>query len=156
MSEGASKSVIATPFRHPWGWAAAAPVACAVHCAAMPVVALFAPTVAEGSGIEWALLGITLVFSAIALTFGIRTHGSLRPIAPIALGIAIWTASLLFANRLPAVEFTTMASSILVASGLLWSSRMCCVARESCCPACQDSHEHAQVEELGATAETSV
>lgn len=158
MHEGTEKSMIAAPFSHPWGWAAAAPIACAIHCAAMPVIALFAPSMVAGagSGIEWGLFVVTLLFSGVALTFGIRTHGSLRPIAPIALGVAIWTASLLFSPQLPGVEVTTMASSILVASGLLWSSRMCCVPEDSCCPACHDAPAHSEVDEFGGTAESSI
>jgi len=147
-------SLITAPFRHPFGWAAAAPAACAVHCAAMPIVAVAAPSMVSGGGIEWGLLGLTLVFSAVALTFGVRTHGSLSPLAPVAIGVVIWGGALFFLHHIPAFEFTTMAASILVASGLLWNSRMCCVSKEAGCLACHD-HAHGESDEVEAIPERS-
>jgi hypothetical protein len=119
----------------------------------MPVAAMAAPSLVSGGGVEWGLLGVTLVFSAFALTLGVRTHGSFSPFAPVAIGLVIWGASLFFLHHIPAFEFTTMAASILVASGLLWNSRMCCVTKEAGCPACQDAHTHGDPEAIDAIPE---
>lgn len=156
MHEGTATSRILAPFQHPWGWTAAAPVACAVHCALMPIAAFAAPSVVTGGGVEWGLLTVTLLVSVYALTLGAKTHGSLVPLAPVGLGLTIWVASLLFSDRVPAAEFTTMAASILVASGLLWNSRLSCISRESCCSACQDVLDPAESEEITVAAETPV
>lgn len=156
MHESSSSSLIVSPFRHPWGWTALAPVACAVHCAVMPIAAFAAPSVVSGGGVEWGLLGVTLLFAAVALTFGVRTHGSMAPFVPVALGLGIWTASLYFFNHLPAVELTTMGASILVAFGLLWNSRMSCVSRTSGCPGCQDVLAHEESDEIAVAVESRV
>jgi hypothetical protein len=121
----------------------------------MPIAAIAAPSVVSGGGVEWGLLGLTLLFAAFALTFGLRTHGSITPFAPVVLGVAVWAVSLLFFDHVPAVELTTMAASILVASGLLWNSRMSCLSREQCA-ACQDVRVQAGPEPIGIVANSQI
>ena len=146
--------MIAAPFRHPWGWAAAAPAACAVHCAAMPLVAVAAPTFAPGGAVEWSLLVVTVLFATFALAGGIRSHGSPAPIFPVVFGIVLWGAILLLFEAGPLVEVMNVGAATLVAGGLLWNSRLSCAEKESC-PACHEHHSHEE-EALELAAETSL
>ncbi|TVP42448.1 MAG: MerC domain-containing protein [Gemmatimonadales bacterium] len=113
-------------FPHPWGWASAAPILCAIHCALTPIVVVMAPALALGDTVEFALLGITIVLAAWALTRGLRQHGDMRPVLPIAIGLVAWGASLLdFFQPVPE-EATTILATLVVAGGLIWNARLHC------------------------------
>jgi len=125
-------------FRHPWGWATVAPLACAVHCMVTPLLVLTVPNLAPGATVEWILLGITVVAGGAALGFGIRMHEDLRPAVPVALGLGLWTFSLLYLFRPIPEELTTVAATLIVAGGLFWNSRLHCARRERTCPVCTE------------------
>jgi hypothetical protein len=121
-------------FPHPWGWASVAPAACAVHCAVTPLLVIFAPTLAPGAAVEFGLFGITLVVASWALAKGLRQHGDFRPVAPIAVGLLFWGASILLLFHPIPEELTTILATLVVASGLVWNARLHCAAdAESAC-----------------------
>jgi len=113
-------------FPHPWGWASAAPILCAIHCALTPIVVVLAPALALGETVEFALLFITIVLAVWALSRGLRQHGDIRPVFPITLGLVAWGASLLdFFQPVPE-EATTILATLVVAAGLIWNARLNC------------------------------
>jgi hypothetical protein len=121
-------------FPHPWGWASMAPMICAVHCAVTPLLVVFAPAVAPGETLEFALYGMTLVVASWALAKGLRQHGNFRPVVPITLGLLFWGASILHLFHPVPEELTTILAAIVVAWGLIWNSRLhCAVDAESAC-----------------------
>jgi hypothetical protein len=123
-------------FRHPWGWATVAPLACAVHCALTPIVVVAAPSLAPGEAVEWALLAITVVVGSLALWVGARAHDDLRPVVPVTLGLGLWALSLGHAFRPVPEELTTVLATLVVAGGLFWNSRLHCARREAACRVC--------------------
>jgi hypothetical protein len=123
-------------FRHPWGWATVAPMACAVHCAITPVLVIAAPNLVPGKTVEWLLLSIALLAGLAALSSGVRAHEDLRPAVPVVLGLGLWTLSLLYLLHPVPEELTTVAATLIVAGGLFWNSRLHCAGRDRVCQAC--------------------
>lgn len=115
-------------FPHPWGWASVAPVACAIHCAATPLLIAVAPAFAVGEAAEWTLFGLSVVVVAWALSSGLRRHRNLRPALVIGLGLAAWAASLLHAFHPIPEEVTTVIAALTVAAGLIWNARLDCAS----------------------------
>jgi hypothetical protein len=113
-------------FPHPWGWASAAPILCAIHCALTPILVVMAPAFALGESVEFALLGIAIVAAGWALSRGLRQHGDIRPVFPIALGLVAWGASLLEVFQPIPEEATTILATLVVAGGLIWNARLHC------------------------------
>lgn len=121
-------------FEHSWGWASAAPALCAVHCAVTPLLVLFAPALAPGDTLEFALFGMTVVVASWALAKGLRQHGDFRPVYPIAAGLLFWGASILHLFHPIPEEPTTILAALVVAAGLVWNARLDCAAdAESAC-----------------------
>ncbi len=114
-------------------WTSAAPLLCALHCVATPLVVLVAPSFAPDIRSEVAMLAGSAVLAAVASTIGIREHGSRVVLAPILVGLAIWALSLGGAFRPLPEAATTAMPSLLVAAGLLWNARLRHVA---VCPGC--------------------
>lgn len=129
-------------FQHPWGWTSIAPLVCAVHCLATPLLVAVAPSVV-GPQMEWALLGLTVVLVVVALTGGLRSHRDLRPAPLLAAGLAVWLGSLLHVfHPLPEEPITALAA-LVVATGLVWNSRLVCAHREVSCAACETARDEA-------------
>jgi hypothetical protein len=133
-------------FRHPWGWTTIAPLTCAVHCVATPILLVVAPALAVSAPLEWSFLGATVLVAVVALAFGLRTHGDPWPVLPISLGITLWMGSLLhFFHPLPE-ELTTTMAALTAAAGLVWNSRLHCAAGNASCEAChEEALEECQV-----------
>lgn len=113
--------------RHPTGtstrWTALAPLACAMHCAATPVLAAALPVFATTSGVEWGFLGATVLFGGITVPRHRHTSRDLRPAGLLLLGVALWVASLLrVLDPLPQ-DLTTAFASLAAAAGLFWLAR---------------------------------
>lgn len=123
-------------FRHPWGWATVAPLACAVHCAVTPVLVIAAPNLVPGSTVEWVLLSAGVVVGLAALASGVRAHEDLRPAVPVVLGLGLWMLSLLHLFHPVQEELSTVVATLIVAGGLLWNSRLHCARRDLVCRAC--------------------
>jgi hypothetical protein len=123
-------------FRHPWGWTSLAPILCAIHCAAAPLLVLVLPAFAFTPAAEWSLLALTAGLAAFALFSGVRSHSEWRVLLPGAGGLLAWGASL-SGIFLPFPEAaSTAAASLFVAGGLLWNSRMHCRTLPVRCVGC--------------------
>lgn len=118
-------------------WAPAAPLLCAVHCLATPLVVSLLPAAGAGERAEPWLLAAVLAVAALALRTELRAHGRRRVLVPAVAGFAVWAASL--AGWLePAPEaLTTTLGSLLVAGGMAWSARLrhAATCRDCGCPA---------------------
>lgn len=124
------------------GWATTAPLLCAIHCAATPLLVVVAPALSESFLLEIVLFGASLVLSVVSLGTGIRNHGRSIAWAPVALGLVAWAASLLevFVPLAPE-SVTTLLASLTVAGGLLWNARfLSAEKRAGChCTACDET-----------------
>jgi hypothetical protein len=112
-------------------WATAAPLLCAVHCIAMPLVVAFAPRLAAFQEHERALMAGALVLALATTVLGIRVHRRASPLLLVAAGALAWGATFL-ALPLPG-ELPTVTASLLMAGGTLWSARLRHLAT---CPRC--------------------
>jgi hypothetical protein len=140
-------------FSKPWGWASAAPLLCALHCAVTPLVVLVAPALAPGHLFEWALLGLSIPLGGWALTRGLRDHGDARPAVPVLLGITLWGISLAHGFHPFPEEISTVVATLIVAGGLIWNSRLQCglVTDSACgCARCEISTGALPLEETPA------
>ena len=102
--------------------AAAAPLLCAVHCIASPLLVIVAPTVSLGGPFETGIKLASAVLAAVFLVFGVRAHGRRAVVAPVALGLALWLAAA-GTHGLAEVVLSALGG-ILQAAGLAWSAAL--------------------------------
>ncbi len=114
-------------------WSALLASACAVHCAATPFLAAALPVLAVSEGAEWwALLVTATLGTAITLMGPARSHA--RVLGLLCLGVGIWTASLLGVFEPLPETATSPIGSLIFATGMLWSARIC---RRGDCERCE-------------------
>jgi hypothetical protein len=112
-------------------WAAAAPLLCALHCLAAPLVVLFAPRLAAAEAHEPVILGASFGLAATAAVLGMRVHRRRAPLLLAAAGGLLWLATL---RPIPlSGEAASVAASLLMAAGTLWSARL---RHRATCPRC--------------------
>ena len=109
--------------RQPAFWAAAAPLLCAVHCAAAPLAVLALPAFAASESVERGFMGVSALLAAAFLASGIRQHGRWIVAAPVAAGAALWLAAELPGSPLPH-SLTNAFGGLLLASGMLWNATL--------------------------------
>jgi hypothetical protein len=125
--------------RRPLAWASAAPLLCAVHCAATPILVLAAPTLAPTPAVERMMLGGTALLAAVAWWYGYRRHRRILPALPILLGLMVWAGALLFLGTGSSEVIGSGAGSVMVAAGLLWNAWL---RHRVVCRNCR-AHDHA-------------
>lgn len=117
-------------------WAPAAPLLCAVHCVAAPLLVTLLPSLNLGEGLEWWLFAAVLPIAVGVLVAELRVHRHRRIPVVVAAGAALWAASL--AGWLePAPEtVTTTLGSLIVAGAMVWSARLrhAATCRDCGCP----------------------
>lgn len=102
-------------------WAAAAPLLCAAHCIAAPLLVALAPRLALAEAHERTLMGAALVLAAFTTLLGVRVHRRASPLLLVFAGALLW----LGASAVPVPEeAATVAASLLMAGGTLWSARL--------------------------------
>ena len=132
--------MISTSLRRPGAWAAALPLVCAAHCIAMPLVALFVPVLAVGSGVETGLMVASAALALWAARGGVRLHGRYAVWIPVLLGLGVWAASLAGWTRPLPEPVTTTLGSLLLAGGMVWNARL---RHEAACRRCGcPAHHH--------------
>ncbi len=135
---------------HPWGWATLAPVACAVHCAAAPLLVLVAPALVENPAVETGLLAATVLLAGVALALGFQRHRNPAATVPVLAGVLAWWASLSHVFHPIPEDLTTAAAALVVAGGLLWNARLHCAGGEPSgtgCASCQAGESARSAEE---------
>lgn len=101
------------------------PAACAVHCLLTPVLAAGLPFIALGPTGEWIAFAVSTVIAGWAVRTTASVHGRKRVWLPTAAGAAVWLASLLgFLHVAGQWEWSAGIGGLLVASGVIWSSRL--------------------------------
>lgn len=118
----------ARPGRALEAWAAAAPVLCAAHCLAAPLLIAAAPALAPGEAYERAFMAAAVALAACAVLLGFRAHRRLAPLLLVAAGALLWMSPLVIQD-VPEIA-ATAAASLLMAGGTVWSARL--RHREAC------------------------
>jgi hypothetical protein len=123
--------------------AQAAPLACAVHCMAMPLLAASFPMLGSGAT-EWAFFGAGALLSLAAGLEAARHHRRLLPLVAVSVAITAWALSIAGAARPLPEDATSVAACLALAAASLWGARLRHHARcQSCtCPAAHGEHHH--------------
>lgn len=110
--------------RDPHAWAMAAPILCAIHCAATPLLVLFLPSLALTHGQEAVLLGFSAFAGLASLVPGVRLHGRMEVFLPLALGVFTWGAAL--AHWLHGIPepVASSAGAFAIAGAIFWNARL--------------------------------
>ncbi|MEN8145202.1 MAG: MerC family mercury resistance protein [Gemmatimonadota bacterium] len=111
------------------------PFACAVHCAAAPLLVLALPALAIDPAAEAVLLGLSATAGAVSTGASWRLHRKAGVWVAILLGAGVWGASLSGWLQ-PVPEAATDAlGGALLAAGIFWSTRLAHTQRcERCTP----------------------
>ena len=129
--------------RSPDTWAVAAPILCAIHCAATPLLVVFIPALALTPAAEAWLLALSAVIALTVLISGIRTHGSPEVFAPVLLGLVVWGGSLAgWFNPIPE-PLASSLGAFAVAGGIFWNARL--RHRVTCTTCDVEGHAHGGV-----------
>lgn len=110
--------------RDPHAWAIAAPLLCAVHCAATPLLVLFLPALALTHGQEAVLLGLSALVALVALVPGVRVHGRSEVFIPLALGVFVWGGALAHWLHPIPEPVASSAGALAIAGAIFWNARL--------------------------------
>jgi hypothetical protein len=116
-----------------------APLVCAVHCVATPLVALAAPVAAGAERYEPLIMLVAGIVVVATLQASVRAHRRLPPIIPVLAGGLLWVLSLV-GNAGPVPEWLLGGTGgVLIFAGVRWSARLRAEALAGCCrcPACE-------------------
>jgi hypothetical protein len=114
-----------------------APLVCAAHCAATPVLLVVAPWLTLPAALEAWLMAVAVAVAGAVLVAGMRHHGRRRVWLPAVAGAALWLAALTGAAPGAWEVAAGMGGGGAVAAGLLWSGRL--AARRRCgCGTCDE------------------
>ena len=95
-----------------------ASLACAVHCAAVPLLVAVLPMVGLGflkdERLEWALVASSAIVATASLTSGYRRHARRLPLGVLALGLM-----LLVSGRFVERGGVALGTALVVCGGLL-------------------------------------
>ncbi len=120
--------------------AAAAPLLCAVHCVATPVLVAVLPAFAMGHTAELVIFGVSVVLVGWATLSGSRVHRQAGPALVVSLGMSAWGGMLL--GALPSIggELGIALAALLTAGGLVWNARLRHVTAEGGCACTSCGH----------------
>lgn len=108
--------------RQPTTWVSVAPVLCAAHCVATPVLVLALPSFAVGTMAEQVLFTLSGLLALGFTAWAVASHGRMVAALPVLAGLALWGGGLFGLIPGVAEEVTTVAGALILAAGLVWSS----------------------------------
>ncbi len=119
--------------RQPTTWVSAAPVLCAAHCLATPVLVLALPSFAVGAVAELVLFTLSALLALGFTAWAVGSHGRMVVALPVLAGLGIWGGGLF--DLVPGVSetVTTVTGALILAAGLVWSSWL---RHLTVCPTC--------------------
>ncbi|MBW3656478.1 MAG: MerC domain-containing protein [Gemmatimonadetes bacterium] len=107
-----------------FGWAAALPLLCSVHCIVTPLLAVAAPAFAIAPGAEHTIQLVSAVLAVAMACSGPRTHGRLIVLAPMGLGMGVWVLVETIGAGGAAEQEAHVAGGLLLAAGMLWNGQL--------------------------------
>lgn len=108
----------------PASLAAALPFACAVHCAAAPLLVMALPALAVDPAVELVFLGLSATAGAVSIAASWRLHRKAVVWVAMALGAGVWGASLAgWFQPIPEAATDALGGALL-AAGIFWSTRL--------------------------------
>ncbi|NRA53717.1 MAG: MerC domain-containing protein [Gammaproteobacteria bacterium] len=117
---------------------------CTVHCLALPLIAVFLPSIAvlplaDEAFHLWLLVAVVPV-SAYALTLGCKKHQRYRVVATGVIGLSTLVAAALFGHDMlgeTGEKALTVVGTIIIAFGHIWNYRLC-KSKDNC--GCSEQH----------------
>ncbi|HEX8317170.1 MerC domain-containing protein [Longimicrobium sp.] len=107
-----------------FGWAAALPLLCSVHCVAAPLLTVVAPAFAIAPATEHAVQFASAVLAVIMAWSGLRAHRRTIVLAPMALGMGVWAVAETVGVGGAAEQAAHVAGGLLLAAGMLWNGHL--------------------------------
>ena len=108
----------------PTSLATALPFACAVHCAAAPLLVVALPALAIDPAVEALFLGLSATVGAVSTAASWRLHRKAIVWVAMALGAGVWGASLAgWFQPIPEAATDALGGALL-AGGIFWSTRL--------------------------------
>jgi len=101
-----------------------APLVCAAHCVATPVLVVVAPMLAPTPRLEWAFFAVSVALVSGAMLQASGVSGRMpRAWIPIMLGLGIWAGSLASWFEPVPEAVSTVIGAMMVSAALLWNAR---------------------------------
>jgi len=127
-------------------WAAAAPVLCAAHCIATPLLVLLSPTFHMTPAVEYAVMGAAALLAIAFLAWGVAAHGRAVVWIPVIAGLVVWIGGEATFGHSAGGLWLHVAGSILLAGGLIWNAflRHEATCRDCGCPAHEEESRSGQ------------
>ena len=125
ITDAASKSRLVASLRY-------APLVCAIHCVATPVIVLAVPVLGHIPALEWGAWVLAVVIGVPDLRSGWSIHRSVLPVGIAALSIPLWGFTLAFhhgdhTSPIPlAVAAVATSAALLINARLRHKSISCC------------------------------
>ncbi|CAA9369641.1 MAG: hypothetical protein AVDCRST_MAG89-4473 [uncultured Gemmatimonadetes bacterium] len=107
-----------------FGWAAALPLLCSVHCIAAPLLTVVAPAFAIAPAAEHAVQLASAVLAVVMAWSGLRAHGRAVVLAPMALGMGVWAVAETVGVSGGAEQAAHVAGGVMLAAGMLWNGHL--------------------------------
>jgi len=113
--------------------AAAAPVLCAAHCIATPLLVLLSPAFQMSSAVEYTVMAVAATLAILFLAWGVAAHGRAVVWIPAIAGLIVWIGGEAVFGHSAGGLWLHVAGSILLAGGLIWNAYL---RHEATCSDC--------------------
>jgi hypothetical protein len=110
--------------RGPSSWAFLAPIACALHCMAAPLLVVLAPALVPTPRMEWAFFLVSGGLAVGLLAWQAAPERRLALWALALVGLFVWAGSIADRFRPVPETVTTVIGTFLVAGALFWNVRL--------------------------------
>jgi hypothetical protein len=120
--------------------AAAAPLLCAIHCVATPLLVAVLPAFAMGHTAELTMFAVTVVLATWAVRSGTVVHRHPGPALVAGLGVSSWGGQLFDALPTFGGELGIALAALFTAAGLVWNARLRHSASAECCDCVSCGH----------------
>jgi hypothetical protein len=110
--------------RSPSSWAFLAPIACALHCMAAPLLVVLAPALAPTPRLEWAFFLVSGGLAVGLLAWQAAPERRFALWALALVGLFVWAASIADWFHPVPETVTTVIGTFLVAGALFWNVRL--------------------------------
>jgi MerC mercury resistance protein len=107
----------------------AASVACAVHCAALPLVLMALPALGlawlDSEWVDWTMVVVAAVIAFRAHRGGLALHKKCLPVGVAALGIVVIMGAICLLKGSPSMHYLQASGATMVASSHWLNHRLC-------------------------------
>ena len=107
----------------------AASIACAIHCAALPLILMALPALGlawlDSEWVDWAMVLLAAVIAYRAHRGGLVLHKKCLPLGVVALGILVILGAICLLKGSPSMHYLQASGATMVASSHWLNHRLC-------------------------------